>query len=221
MEAAVEEERAGGRGLAILLALAALFAAILGARASLLSGNASGYWQQAVRQEIKAAAAAVEDVRFVYGDEAPQAFQAIEASIRAEEYRAAAAQRSGVARSVLLAAASAQDQLRDVIVGTSDIAKDLRYRRDDGTYDLGLRLKDVRNKNTDLVTIHPEDPQAAGDRAARQAFNETAATIPVALTFLFGALAQGFRSRRRVLLSLGTVALLAGVAAAAFVELTA
>jgi hypothetical protein len=57
MEAAVEEERAGGRGLAILLALAALFAATLGARASLLSSNASGYWQQAVRQEIKAAAA--------------------------------------------------------------------------------------------------------------------------------------------------------------------
>lgn len=221
MEAAVEEERAGGRGLAILLALAALFAATLGARASILSGNASGYWQQAVRQEIKAAAAAVEDIRFVYADEAPQAFQSIEASIRAEEYRAAADQHTGLARSVLLAAATAQDQLREVLVNTSDVARDPRYLRPDGTYDLGLRLKDVRNKNADLVAIHPDDPQAAGDRLGRQAINETAASIPVALTFLFGALAQGFRSRRRVLLILGTAALLAGVAAAAFVELTA
>lgn len=217
----MEEERAGGRGLAILLALAALFAAILGARASLLSGNASGYWQQAVRQEIKAAAAAVEDIRFVYADEAPQAFQAIEASIRAEEYRAAADQHAGLSRSVLLAAASAQDQLRQVLVGTSDVARDPRYLRPDGTYDLGLRLKDVRSKSPDLVAIHPDDPQAAGDRLGRQAVNETAASIPVALTFLFGALAQGFGSRRRVLLSLGTVALLAGVAAAVVVELTA
>jgi hypothetical protein len=174
-----------------------------------------------VRQEIKAAAAAVEDIRFVYADEAPQAFQAVEASIRAEEYRAAAGQHSGLARSVLLAAASAQDQLRQVLVGTSDIARDPRYVRPDGTYDLGLRLKDVRNRNADLVAIQPDDPQAAGDRLGHQAINETAAGVPVALTFLFGALAQGFRSRRRILLILGSAALLAGVAAAAFVELTA
>ena len=40
-----------------------------------------------------------------------------------------------------------------------------------------------------------------------------------AMEKLFGALAQGFRSRRRVLLILGTVALLTGVAAAAAVLL--
>jgi hypothetical protein len=71
------------------------------------------------------------------------------------------------------------------------------------------------------LAIRPDDPQAAGDRLARQATSETAVTIPIALTFLFGALAQGFPRRRRLLLALGAVALFGGVVGAVLVELTA
>ena len=217
----MEDERPGGRGLAVLLAVAALFAGAIGARTSLLASNASGFWQQAVRQEVKAAAAAVEDIRFVYGDEAAQAFRAVEATVRAQEYRAAAEGQTGIARSVLLAEAAAQDQLLAATVKSSDIAKDPRYARDDGSYDLCLRLRDVRNRDPDLVAIRPDDPQAAGDRLALQAISETAVGIPIGLTFLFGSLAQGFRRWRRPLLALGTASLVAGIVAAALIELTA
>lgn len=217
----MDEESPAGRGLALLLAVAALFAAAVGTRASLLGSDASAHRQQAVRQEVKAAAAVVEDLRFVYGDEASQAYRAIEAAIRAEEYRAAADQQTGFARSVLLAEAAAQDQLREILVGASEIAKDPKYARDDGSYDLGLRLRDMRDRYPDLVALRPDDPQAVGDRLARQAISETAVSIPVALTFLFGALAQGFRGRRRLFMALGTVALVAGLVGAAFIELTA
>lgn len=216
----MEEDRLG-RGLAVLLAVAALLAGALGARTALLASSASSDWQQAVRQEVKWAAAAVEDLRFVYGSEADQAFRAVEAAVRAEEYRAAADQKSGFARSVLLAEAAAQDQLLDALVPASEVAKDPRYSREDGSYDLGLRLRDVRNLYPDLVAIRPDDPQAAGDRLARQAISETAVSIPVALTFLFGALAKGFHNRRRLFLTLGTLALACGIAAAAFIEVTA
>ena len=217
----MEEEQSGGRGLALLLAVAALFAAAVGARTSLLASSASSSWQQSVRQEVKAAAAVVEDIRFVYGDEASQAFRAVEATIRAEEYRAAAQNKTGVARSVLLAEAAAQDQLRTILVSTSDVAKDPRYARNDGSFDLGMRLVDVRNRNANLVAINPDDPQADGDRLANQAINETAVGIPIALTFLFGSLAQGFRRRRRLFIALGTLALIAAFGVAAYVELTA
>jgi hypothetical protein len=217
----VDEERPGGRRLALLLALAALFAGAVGARASLVASGASGHWQQAVRQEVKAAAAAVEDIRFVYGDEASQAFRAVEAAFRAEEYRLAAEQQEGLARSILLAEAAAQDQLREILISTSEVAKDPRYAREDGSYDLGLRLRDQRNRYPDLVAIRPDDPQAAGDRLAKQAIGETAVTIPIALTFLFGSLAQGFRSRRRLFLAFATISLLGAVVATLFVELNA
>jgi hypothetical protein len=217
----MEEERPGGRGLALLLAAAAVVAAVVGARASLLGSSASSNWQQAVRQEVKAAAAIVEDIRFVYGPEAGQAFRAVEAAVRAEEYRAAAEQQIGLARAVLLAEASAQDQLRDILIGVSEVAKDPTYARDDGGFDLGLRLRDTRDRYPDLVALRPDDPQSAGDRLARQAVGEAGVTIPVALTFLFGALAQGFHRRRRLFLALGAVALAGGIVAAGFVELTA
>ena len=88
-------------------------------------------------------------------------------------------------------------------------------------YDLGLRLRDVRNRDPDLLAVRPDDPQAAGDRLSSQAIRETGVGIPIALTFLFGSLAQGFRRARRPLLALGTVTLLGAIVATVFIELTA
>ena len=218
----MEEERLGGRGLALLLAVAALLAGAIGARTSLLASSASGLWQQAVRQEVKAAAAAVEDIRFVYGDEASQAFRAVEAAVRAEEYRAAAEGKTGLTRSVLLAEAAAQDQLREIlIVNSSTSRRILAMPATTAATTLVCGCGTCATAYPDLLAIRPDDPQAAGDRLARQAISETAVGIPIALTFLFGSLAQGFRRVRRPLLALGTVSLLAAIVATAFIELNA
>ena len=64
----------GKRGVALMLAIAALMAAAIATRASFLSSQASGTWQFALRSELKLGAAMIEDVRYVYNSEAPIAF---------------------------------------------------------------------------------------------------------------------------------------------------
>src|SRR3954463_12000645 len=88
--AAKPEEAEEGLIVAILLTLAAIVAAVLGARAAVVSSDASGEWQTAVPQEVKRSAALVEDVRYVYGAEATVALQAAAASIEADELRQSA-----------------------------------------------------------------------------------------------------------------------------------
>jgi FlaG/FlaF family flagellin (archaellin) len=90
------------RTVAVLLALAAVVGIVLGGRASLVRSSATDAWQGALRQEIKRAAGAVEDVRYVYTSEAPIAFQVDEAKIRATEARRAAARATGLTKRVLL-----------------------------------------------------------------------------------------------------------------------
>ncbi len=214
-------EGSEGPGLALLLAAAAVVAALLGARASLLSGEASSAWQEAVRQEVKSAAAVVEDLRFVYESEADQAYRVIQARVRAEEFRIASDRASEPIRSLLVAEAVAQEQVAEALTTGSEIAADERYARPDGGFDLGLRLADVRNRYPDLVAIRPDEPQGEGDRLSRQAVLMTAATIPVAATFLLGALAQVIPRRRQPLLVAALLFLLAGGAAGLVVELVA
>jgi hypothetical protein len=211
--------RGEGLALALLLAAAAVVAAILGARASLLASASSGLWQQSVRQEVKAAAAVVEDLRFVYGDEAAQAYRVVEAQVRADEFRKAAQSKSGVLRTLLLAEAFAYDQMVQALMPASEISRDPRYARPEGGFDLARRLADMRNRNPDLVAIDPEQPQRAGDVLSQHAALDTAATVPVALTFLFGSLAQAFGRWRRPLVAAAAVSLAVGIVAAIAIEL--
>ena len=53
----------GYGGVAVLLAIAAVVAAIIGASASMISGSASDSWQSALRTEVKRSAAAMNDVQ--------------------------------------------------------------------------------------------------------------------------------------------------------------
>jgi hypothetical protein len=212
-------ERHEGPWLALLLAGAAVVAAIIGARASIISGESSGLWQQAVRQEVKAAAAVVEDIRFVYVSEADQAYRVVNARVRAEEYRTAADRAAEPIRTLLLAEAVAQEQVAVALTSASEIAQDPRYARPDGGFDLVLRLADNRQRYPDLLATNPDEPQAAGDQLSRKAVLMTGATIPVAATFLFGALAQAFVRGRRLLRAAALLSLVAGVAAGLLVEL--
>lgn len=202
-----EPEGLEGLGPAIVLALAAVVAAVLFGRASFLSADASDAWQRALREEIKRAAAVTEDVRYVYSDEAPLAFAGVSTQVRAQEHRSRAEQASGRTQRLLLAEAGTNDVLLETLAGGSFILADEKYARDDGSYDLGLRLADVRQENPDLVDINPDELQAVGDRANRRASTSLGAAALAPFAFLLGSLAQVFRRRRTPLLIAGALVL--------------
>jgi hypothetical protein len=194
----------------LLLALAAAVAAVLGARAALVSSSASGAWQTSVRQEVKRSAALVEDVRYVYAVEAPVALDAAAAAIEAEELRQAAETLAGDDRAAVEAEALVRQTSADALVGAFDLTQDPKYRAADG-YDVAARLADVRDQYPDLVALAPDASMDAGDEASRHARRLVAATIPVAVAFLFGALAQGFPRYRTRLAVAGFAVLAVGV----------
>jgi hypothetical protein len=103
----------------------------------LLISQASGDRQQAVREEIKRTAATVEDVRLVYGDEAPLGFRVAVDRIRAEElHRAAHA--AGSAGAAAEVEAVVQEQTAFALAtgeeGTGRLADGDRYRTPDGGF---------------------------------------------------------------------------------------
>lgn len=206
-----------GNGVAIVLALTAVLAAVLAGRASLVSSSASGSWQSAVRSEVKRAAAAIEDIRYTYTTEAPVAFSFARANILSEEFRSRAEGLPADAASRLRQEAAAQAAVIDNLAGAAE-SVDARYATDDGGFDIALRLSDNRSANPDLVTVDPGRPQKAGDRASRHARLTMATTIPVAVAFLCGALAQGVPRRRRPFILLGIAFLAIGLVAASVVE---
>ena len=68
------------------------------------------------------------------------------------------------------------------------------------------------------MAIDPDAIEAAGDAASAKASQYLRAAIPVSVTFLFAALANGFPRRRRPLLAAGVVTMAIGIAAAFAVE---
>jgi hypothetical protein len=214
-------EQPSDRPLAILLGAAAILAAVLGARASFLASDSSAAWQQAVRIEVKHAAAMVEDVRFVYGDEAPQAYRVLEARVRSQAFSDAADPATGQIRAVLLAEAFTHEQVAAALEPSSELARDPRYRLPDGSVDVARRLADQRASAPDLVALDPEAAQASGDRLASHALLILAAALPLGFTFLLGALARAFPRGRRSFLLAGTAALVGSLVAALAVELVA
>src|ERR687894_2023674 len=118
--------------VAVLLACAAVVAAIIGARAALVGDDGSDTWHSAVREDVKAGAALVEDVRFVYTEDAPLAFQVSEGNIRAEEAHREARGTSGLTREILVAHAGAFEGVVRTIEQASKLAKDPDYELKNG-----------------------------------------------------------------------------------------
>ena len=217
-EAPPPTDPGAGSGIAILLAATAVVAAVVAGRASLLSSGASGAWQQAVRQQVQQAAAAVEDVRYVYGSEAPIAFLIARSNVQAEEYSAAADGLPADVAARLELEADVKRRFVESITEASFIARDPTYAREDGGFDIALRLRDVRNENPDLLRVDPNVPQATGDRASLRARMMMVATVPVAVAFLWGALGQAIPRRRRAFIVLGIAFLVIGLIGAVGVE---
>jgi hypothetical protein len=200
VEEAPAETPGGGsnRSIALLLTFAAVVGVTLGGRASLISSDAGDGWQSALRLEVKRAAAAVEDVRFVYESEGPIAFDVRQIRTRAAALRRLATASDPDVRSQLLLEARAQDLYAKNLA--SGIAKELtgpRYLTPQGGFDAAKRLADQRAKTPDLRDIDPTEAQEAGDRASRKSIVMMAATIPAALGFLLGAFGEAFPRPRR------------------------
>ncbi len=202
------------RGIALLLAAAAVVAAIVAAMSSGLSSQAGDAWQSALRLDAKRAAAATNDIQFIYQTEIPQAMAVLSARLQEARLREAAAGATGDVAAALLVEADAQKGVADTIAATIPLVADDTYLLPGGARNLSARLADKRMEYPDLVAIDPEAQQAEGDALAAQASSLTLALWPLAFAAMFGALAEPFRRQRRLLLALGTASFGAGVVVA-------
>ena len=180
------------RSTALLLAASAVVAAALGATASVASSNASGAWQTAVRRQLEQADAVRAGVEEVYLREAPQSVSVAAARWRAEELTKAAATLSGSDRDAALVEAASQSALADRLGGPAAI-------------DPGRRLAELRGPSRRGTPVPPRWT-ARGDHDARRAIWLLAATVPVGVAFLMGALGARFVRAGVVFLAVGVVA---------------
>jgi hypothetical protein len=213
--AGASSEKAG-RSVALLLAASAALAALITARAALASSSGGDSYQSAVRAETKRSSALVEDVRYVYSDEAKTAFRHASRVILEDEVRKQAQAASGILGALLVAEADVHQALAET-THTGFLATDPTYA-DGDAYDVGAYLADVRAETPDLVAIDPQDDIADGDDASARAREGMLATIPIAVAFFAGAMAQAFPRRRRPLVTVGFGLLLAAAVAAILVE---
>jgi hypothetical protein len=215
------EVKHGHGGVATLLTVAAIVAAIIGFRAAVISSSASNDWQSALRTEVKRSAAAMEDVRQLYVTELPMAVRILEARTAQAELLAAAQQQSGAARTALVMEASVQSQIITALSPSSDLATNANLSGGSGGFDLAKALAALRSQSPDLVALNPDRLQASGDELAHKAQLMTLALIPTSFAALLGVLAQPLMRRRTLLLRLGTVVLAGGAVMALAVELVA
>jgi hypothetical protein len=206
------------RGVAILLGTVAVLAAIVGARSTSISSDATDAWQSALRTEVKRSTGALEDIRYVYQAEVPVAVVVMGGRLKADELRTASGTATGNLAASLAMEAAIEDGVVTAIEGSAPLVTDPAYALPGGGVDLGQRLADQRNENGDLLTLDPDAIAAEGDHLATKGSSMTLALLPLGLAALFGAMAQPFWRARRLLLSLGTLALGTGAAIWVLVE---
>jgi len=213
------EAESGGRAVPILLAVAAVAAAIVTARASLVGGDATSAWVDSVGDEQRRGALLQEEVRYTYGSEAAVGFMVLIAEVRASELRTMAQGQPPAVAARLEAEAGIQQAVVDLVSADAPLLSDARYRLPSGSLDVQRRLADERAAEPSVLAIDPLATLRRGDVEAEHSVRLMVATIAIAAAFLFGALGQAFRRRRRPLLLLGWLALLAGGAWALAIEL--
>ena len=202
----------GDRGVALLLATAAVVAAIITLVALNSANDASGAWQSSLRQDVKRGVAAVEDIRFIYEVEGPAAFQVATQEVQAQEYRTAASSAAPDIRTQLDARAQVLEMTVEALRPSVAMAVPA-YALSAGGYDVLKRLSERLADPTRIVT-DPDATMALGDAAAARADRLIDSIVVIGFAFLFGALAQTFTSARRKLLAMGWLVLGMGVLAA-------
>jgi hypothetical protein len=197
--------------------VAAVVAAVVTARAALLAADATVLWVRSVGEEQRRGALLQESVRYTYGTEAELAFMLLTYEVRAEELRAKAAGQQEPVASRLQAEAVREQSVVDLVGDGAPLVSDPRYRKPSGALDVELRLADDRDPRD--IAIDPMATLEAGDVAGERSDALLRCTIIIGAAFLFGSLAQAFGRRRRPLLLLGWIALVAGAGAAIAIEL--
>ena len=219
--AARPDGRSTGFGVALLLGAAAVVAALITARASVLGSEATDLWQKAVREEARRGAILIQGVRYTYGDEADTAFMIATSEARAAALEEASAVASPDVASRLAAEARVHAQVADAMRGSVNLADDPAFMLPNGGYDLQASLATARREAGDDRLTDPTATVAAGDAASQQAIRLLAVTIVAGLAFLAGSLAQVVASRRRLLLIIGWGTLTAAGLLAIAIEVTA
>lgn len=216
-EMAVAAADEGTGMVAVLLAVAAILAAIIGWQAASISNAAGDDWQSALRTEVKRAAAAQEDVRFVYENELPVAVRVLQAQVLERVFRSAAQSATGATKLALQVEADTQAQVAGALRPQFELTSNPAYTLSTGALDLAKRLADERSKAPAILALDPDAIQAQGDALARQANLITMTLLPIGVGALFGVLAQPLRRHRFNLLSIGWAGVIAGGALAAAV----
>ncbi|MFN8622990.1 MAG: hypothetical protein U0869_19805 [Chloroflexota bacterium] len=208
-----QPQEKGSRAVALLLAIAAVLAAIVTARASLIASDAADQWQSAVAAEQRRGAILLEGVRYTYGVEGQLGLRVATDQAIAEALRAIGPAQSPDVAARVEREAQVHDQMVQLTGPSEDLISDPAYRLPGGGYDLQKRLADERRASPD-DGADPADRIAAGDAAAERADRLMVVTVIIGGAFLLGALAQPLRRRRRLLLTLGWACLGASVVAA-------
>lgn len=203
-------------GIALLLAIAAVSAALIGGWAAVLSVQGAGDLNVAVREDVRRGARIVGDARHLYEEDASVSHRVAEMHIHAEELDRAAAEESGSVDAVLRAEAEANRFTALVLAETSELADgdpEAATQVDGG--DLLARFAEIRAERSDeLASLDPDATQAGAEDDERSSANMIGASLFVAFAFLLGALAEVIPGSRRLLLVGGYASVAIGIVAA-------
>jgi hypothetical protein len=183
--------------VAVLLAVAAIVAAGLGAHATLLSSRAAGKWQGAVRLQVRNGALGVNDTAY--------AFTEVPLATLAAAHRLEAQQLEATGEPTLVGIGKAIEG------GLSLPANEAPYVRADGSFDLARRLVDLRRSSAPEAADVPRELRV-GDRDAHHAWLVGIAILPAALAFLAAASAKALPRMRRPALVLSVLLLVCALA---------
>lgn len=174
--------------------LGALFAAL----AAVLYSDASGTWQQAIREESVRSSSIQEQIRAVYGDEAPVAFRVAAADARADALRLVDSTDSTnplVASERMVAEQSAFALRQSAPPGTLGSGKE--YALPDGGFDVPRRIADLARGHPDAP--NPDRTAAQGDGQAKLALYIALMTVVVTgAAVAVASIPASPRARRRL-----------------------
>lgn len=209
-------------GVAVLLAVAAIAAALIGGRAAILGDSGSDAWQEAVREDVRVGARIAGDVRRLYEEDVPVAHRVAEAQLLGVALMRAAAAERGTVAGILSAEGGANERVADSLSRGSAIAggDPSQALELDGALVLE-RLAELRaERSPELAALDPDATEKRGSDRSRESSLLVATTIPVGLAFMLGALAAAFSKTRRRLVIAGYSAIALGVIAAIVVEVS-
>lgn len=181
--------------------IVSILVALLLGGATFTANQAAGKWQSATREEVKWSTAALETLRFVYTDEAPEAY-----SIASSQNRADVLEKftyPGDTGPIEAEAATARETAAQEIFGLkgSNALIAEKYLLPGGGYDIARRLGDER-KADPLSINSATDDMAEGDRLNAIAQAQALACVPIVLIWVAGQAAVNVVRRRRRSISL-------------------